>query len=74
MIKVIGIAVEEEDNPGCNNGNYPHFRMALNCDGRLEFYDGNTCRCHKGCSNTDRLPSEGQVFTNMNRLLAFMRS
>ena len=48
MIKVKSVIIEELENPGCNNGNYPMVSVhTTNGD-----YHGLTCNCRKGCANT----------------------
>ena len=48
MIKVKSVTIEELENPGCNNGNYPMVSVhTTNGD-----YHGLTCNCRKGCANT----------------------
>lgn len=49
-MKIIRIEVEELENAGCNNGNYPEY-VAYFDNG--EKYTGVTCRCGAGCSGTD---------------------
>lgn len=44
--------VEDIENPGCNNGNYPMF-VATALNGAK--VSGIVCRCRGGCSNTDTL-------------------
>ena len=45
------LEVEVLENAGCNNGNYPSYRV-LNLDGEV-VEGGITCNCGKGCSDTD---------------------
>ena len=46
MIKVKSVIIEELENPGCNNGNYPMVSVhTTNGD-----YHGLTCNCRKGCA------------------------
>lgn len=74
MIKVKEIILDEIENEGCNNGNYPHFEMLLDVDGRTMYYESNTCRCRKGCSNTSRLPEVGQTFRDAEEMYQFLKS
>ena len=62
-MRVINITVEELENPGCNNGNYPEYTVTFDTGENLS---GITCRCGNGCSGTDRLPKVGQEFTSWN--------
>lgn len=50
MLKIIKIEIEEIENPGCNNGNYPEYTIYFD---NGEKYSGVTCRCGAGCSGTD---------------------
>lgn len=59
MKKIISVEIENIDNPGCNNGNYPEMVVTAE-DGRV--YHGMTCRCGNGCSDTDRVPEIGADF------------
>ena len=43
--------VEDMENAGCTNGNYPAYQIRTN-SGEV-VYAGQTCRCGRGCSNTD---------------------
>ena len=47
------VEIMKIDNPGCNNGNYPEYRV-VGKDGMI-LSSGITCRCGAGCSGTDRL-------------------
>lgn len=49
-MKIIKIKVEEMNNAGCTNGNYPEYTV---CFDNGEKYTGVTCRCGSGCSGTD---------------------
>lgn len=49
MKKIKRIEVEELENEGCNNGNYPECTIEFE-DGTD--YVGYTCRCGNGCSGT----------------------
>ena len=74
MIKVKEIIIDKMENEGCNNGNYPHFEMYLDCNNKTMYYEGNTCRCRKGCSGTCRLPKVGQTFRDAEEMYQFMES
>lgn len=63
MIKVVEVEVEELENPGCNNGNYPRYMVTFD-DGTA--YSGITCRCGKGCAGTERLPKIGEEFADLD--------
>jgi hypothetical protein len=45
------LSIEDIDNPGCNNGNYPAWSIT-NPRGQV-VAKGITCRCGRGCSGTD---------------------
>ena len=53
MIKILNVEVEDLENAGCNNGNYPRYVITYDNNGKTETIEGITCRCRKGCSNTD---------------------
>lgn len=59
MLKVKSIEVLNMNNAGCNNGNYPGYIIIFTNGNQVT---GITCACNNGCSNTDRLPSEGAIF------------
>ena len=68
MITVKDIIIQELDNAGCNNGQYPKVHVTTS-EG---FIRGYTCRCGKGCSGTwninriaigDTFPSTAQLLT-----------
>ena len=59
MVKVKNVKVLDMENMGCNNGNYPTYIVTFTNGNQAS---GLTCRCGNGCSNTDRLPSEGMTF------------
>ena len=69
MIKIIDFMIEELENEGCNNGNYPHYAVKFN-DGTM--YSGRTCRCGRGCSNTDQLPGLNQEFKSYADFISFI--
>ena len=52
MLKIIRIEVEEIENAGCNNGNYPGYTVYFD---NGEKYTGVTCRCGAGCNGTDSI-------------------
>lgn len=62
-------AIEELENPGCNNGNYPMVSVhTTNGD-----YHGLTCNCRKGCANTwDVFNIEGKEFSDEEELLEYL--
>ena len=60
-MKVTNVFVEELENAGCNNGNYPEFTATLE-DGTV--VTGVTCRCGNGCSGTERLPKVGEEWVD----------
>ena len=45
------LLVSDIDNPGCNNGNYPAWKLT-DPDGNTVL-GGHTCACGRGCANTD---------------------
>lgn len=49
--KNLFLAVDHLDNAGCNNGNYPSYEI-VDSNGNV-VGGGITCRCGRGCSNTD---------------------
>lgn len=49
LVQVESLEIENLENAGCNNGNYPLF-TAKTVDG--EIIHGMTCSCGAGCSNT----------------------
>lgn len=66
---VTNIEVEEMANAGCNNGNYPHYTITFD-NGKT--YQGTTCACHRGCSNTDCLPCIGAEFKDMQDYINYL--
>ena len=70
-VLIIDVDVEELDNAGCNNGNYPDVAITLS-DGSV--LHGKTCNCGRGCSNTWRIPDVGMKFVNKEGLLDYMES
>lgn len=70
MLEIINVQVEELENAGCNNGNYPEYSVKTS-DGQI--FHGITCRCGSGCSCTDRLPSVGMVFQSDEEFEEFRR-
>lgn len=66
-IKILGIEVEDMDNAGCNNGNYPMITIKTNHGD----WHGDTCNCGKGCSGTWNISNleVGMEFANDNELL-----
>ena len=59
LMRFVKIEVEDIENPGCNNGNYPDFVATLE-DGNT--VSGTTCRCGNGCSNTTPIPKIGEEY------------
>ena len=67
-IKVVDVDIDYNPNAGCNNGNFE--------TGVVTFSDGSgvsieTCRCHKGCGGTDRVPAVGQKFNDIDDFWAY---
>ena len=58
-IKILNLEIEDLENAGCNNGNYPTWTGTSAETGQK--ISGVTCRCGSGCSNTDRIEWEGFV-------------
>jgi hypothetical protein len=57
-MKKIFVKIESIENQGCNNGNYPAIYNKKTGE-----YLGNTCRCGRGCSDTEKLySSEGGYY------------
>ena len=52
-MKIKNVYIEDLENPGCNNGNYPRFTAINAATG--EKVVGQTCNCLAGCSSMDRL-------------------
>lgn len=50
-MKITSIEFERAENAGCNNGKYIPYTVKFD-DGTV--YEGETCRCHCGCSGSDR--------------------
>ena len=52
MLRIADIEMLELENgePGCNNGNYPEYIVTFDSG---ETYEGTTCACGMGCSETD---------------------
>lgn len=69
MIKVADVDVAYYDDAGCNNGRYQPVTIRLS-NGEKVY--GITCRCGRGCSNTDRLPQIGMEFESINALNDYM--
>lgn len=68
-MKVKNIYIEDLQDAGCNNGNYPRYIVEFD-NGHT--HAGITCRCGSGCSNTNRLPEDGQEFDSINDFLAYI--
>ncbi len=66
-IRILEISVEDMDNAGCNNGNYPMVTIKTNHGD----WHGDTCNCHRGCSGTWNISNleVGMEFVNDNELL-----
>lgn len=43
--------IENLQNAGCTNGQYPSYEVRDDAGNIVKV--GKTCRCRKGCSNTD---------------------
>jgi hypothetical protein len=73
MLKLIAIEVEDIENPGCNNGNYPGYTVTFD-DGTT--YEGTTCACGMGCSETDCIGylRVGSTFENMDEFIESIRN
>lgn len=71
MIKIKNIFVEDLDNAGCNNGNYPDVAIELDNGEKLEAV---TCRCGNGCSNTANINAVeiGDCFDSVDELLSII--
>jgi hypothetical protein len=74
MIKVLSIDIEDMDNAGCNNGNYPEFLMKYSDNGKISSFEGLTCACRKGCSGTMRVPEVGDTFKDEEALFEYMKN
>ena len=53
--KVLEVKIEDMENAGCTNGNYPDVKIITT----VGSYYGKTCRCGHGCSNTLRIDHGG---------------
>ena len=73
MVKILAINVEYLEDAGCDNGNYPEYKMTIDIDGKIDHIEGLTCRCRHGCSGTDALPEIGREFDDVGDLIGFMR-
>lgn len=69
-MKVIKILIDEIENPGCSNGNYPGYVAVFDSG---EEYSGTTCRCGCGCSGQDRLPSVGVEFHTFDEFYSYIK-
>lgn len=69
MIKINYVEIEQIENAGCNNGNYPMVNIYLD---NGDIIKGQTCRCMAGCANTFRLPTKGSEFVNEEELWNFL--
>lgn len=47
----LSLWIEDIDNPGCTNGHYPEYEIRTTSGEVVD--SGVTCRCGRGCSNTD---------------------
>lgn len=75
MIKILNVEIEDLENAGCNNGNYPHYKITYDNNGKTATIEGITCRCHKGCSNTDCIEgiTVGDTYENEEELLDLIK-
>lgn len=66
-IRILEINVEDMDNAGCNNGNYPSVTIKTNHGD----WHGDTCNCERGCSGTWNISNleVGMEFANDDELL-----
>lgn len=73
MIKIRRIEVEDLENAGCNNGNYPEYTVYFD---NGEKYNGVTCRCGAGCSGMDRICKlrNGMDFESMDDFVDFVEA
>lgn len=63
MVELHDVEIEDMQNTGCNNGQYPAFTARL-ADGTK--ISGTVCGCRRGCSNTDRLEYiDGKVYVDL---------
>lgn len=53
MIEIKNLEIEYPDNAGCNNGVYPRWTGINAKTGQP--MSGVTCRCGRGCANTDAI-------------------
>lgn len=70
-IRIIKIEIEENPNCGCNNGKFENFCVTF--DNGTQ-YNGYTCRCGNGCSNSDRLPEVGMEFDNKRHFYDYLNN
>lgn len=79
IITIEKIIVEDMENEGCTNGNYPFFSLIYSTKAgkgkRYYTISGQTCRCQNGCSGTQRIAdlSAGNVMT-LKELQDYMES
>jgi hypothetical protein len=67
MIEILNFEVEYLENAGCNNGKYPTW-SGINAE-TGETISGITCRCGRGCANTDYLKSvDGKTYLVLGEL------
>ena len=71
MITVKSVEVENLENAGCNNGNYPKMIVYFYSGSK---YIGQTCNCGKGCNGNDRCPSINMRFNNMEDFINYIAS
>lgn len=50
-VEIHNLEVEEIENPGCNNGNYPTWTGTV----LGTPWHGQTCNCRQGCNGLDHL-------------------
>ena len=72
-VRVTRLEIEEIDDPGCNNGHYPAYKLTYVYKGNEHEISGSTCRCRKGCSNTDCVADlEGRTFPSVKALYDYL--
>lgn len=71
MVKILNVEVENLKNAGCNNGNYPHYKITYSNSGKTKTITGITFGCLRGCANTDWIEgiTVGDTYENDEELL-----
>ena len=68
-MKIVKIDIEQLENAGCSNGNYPKYTIFM--DNGFKAH-GRTCNCGRGCSGQDITPSIHAEFEDMIELTNYL--